>query len=337
MIQGRAGDGLTDRMLARAVATTMRWNFRMWGFGEAIALRGLLEAAAVLGDAAAEGFVHGLMRGWIGRGVARSPEDHVGPGRELIAVAARSGDPVFLDAARALAALNAGFAPGPHGARCHRPDTPGWRHQIWVDCMDVDGPFLAALGQVTGDDRYFDQAADELLGYARSLQDEATGLLSHGFEAAGGRNGALWARGNGWALMGLADTLEALPAAHPARSEIAARLGALIAGLSARQDSGGLWHTIVTDSATYFETTLAAMIAATLPGAIARGDLDAGFAEMALRARAAVLTHVDADGALGLVSEATPVGEPHIYATRNFGTYPWGQGPLLLMLARSST
>ena len=36
-------DVAADRaLLARAAATTLRWNFRCWGFGEAIALRGLL-------------------------------------------------------------------------------------------------------------------------------------------------------------------------------------------------------------------------------------------------------------------------------------------------------
>jgi hypothetical protein len=48
-----------------------------------------------------------------------------------------------------------------------------------------------------------------------------------------------------------------------------------------------------------------------------------------------MLAHVGADGALALVSDATPVGEHHGYATRPFGVFPWGQGPLLLTLARS--
>ena len=280
------------------------------------------------------GFVLGLLRGWLGRGVARSNEDHVAPGRELLTVWERERDPALLAAARDLAALNASFAPGPHGARCHRPDTPGWRRQIWVDCMDVDGPFLARLGRATGEDHYFDQAAGELLGYARTLQDADGGLFRHGHEEYAGRVGAYWARGNGWALMGLAETLVVLPPGHPAVPELRDRLGGLIAALGERQHAGGLFHTVLTDPETYLETTLAAMLAATLPCAIAHGFVDPAYAPMAARARAAVLAQVDADGALGLVSEATPVGEAQIYATRPFGTYPWGQGPLLLMLAQ---
>ena len=55
---------------------------------------------------------------------------------------------------------------------------------------------------------------------------------------------------------------------------------------------------------------------------------------MRARAQAAVLEQVSASGALGLVSDATPIGELRMYVTRPFGVFPWGQGPLLLMLAR---
>ena len=327
---------MSDRaLLARVAATTMRWNFRSWGFGEAVALRGLLEAGAVLDDPALSAYVLALIRGWLGRGVARSNEDHVAPGRELLTLWQHEGDPAMLDAARALAALNASFPVGAGGARCHRLDTPGWRHQIWVDCMDVDGPFLVRLGAATGEQRYIDQGATELLGYARTLQDEASGLLRHGHEKYAGVNGAFWARGNGWALMGLIETLEALPREHPDFAELYQRLGALVDALAPRQDEGGLFHTVLTDPATYRETTLAAMLAASVPLAIEHALIDARHAAMAARARTAVLTHVDDAGALALVSDATPVGEHHVYATRPFGIFPWGQGPLLLMLARN--
>lgn len=327
---------MSDRaLLARVAATTMRWHFRLWGFGEAIALCGLLEAGTLLDDPSLAAFVEALMRAWLARGVARSNEDHVAPGRELLTLWERDRDPAMLDAARALAALNASFPLGAEGARCHRPDTPGWRHQIWVDCMDVDGPFLVRLGLATGEQLHVDQGASELLGYARTLQDEASGLLRHGHEKYAGVNGAFWARGNGWALMGLIETLEVLPRAHPDFAELHQRLTALVEALAGRQDAGGLFHTVLTDDATYLETTLAAMLAASLPLAIDHALVDARHTTMATRARAAVLAHVDDDGALQLVSDATPVGEHHVYATRPFGVFPWGQGPLLLMLARN--
>ncbi|MBB6091312.1 unsaturated rhamnogalacturonyl hydrolase [Povalibacter uvarum] len=321
----------------RAVAdVAMRWNYRVWGFGEAIALRGLIRTGDLLGDAAPLGFVHGILRSWLGRGVGRTNEDHVGAGRELLELYRRTGDPQFLDAARKLAALNAGFPSGPNGIRYHRGDTSGWRWQIWVDCMDVDGPFLAALARETGEEHYFDQAVSELLGYARTLQADS-GLLFHGFERDCGRNGELWARGNGWALMGLVDTLALLPRTHVAWPELHQRTLALCDALALTQCPSGLWHTVIDDPATYQESTLATMAAYALREGSKHGVLDATrYIEMERKARAAMHSQIAPDGTLALVSDATPVGARHVYATRPFGTFPWGQGPLLLALCQEA-
>ena len=135
--------------------------------------------------------------------------------------------------------------------------------------------------------------------------------------------------------MGLSETLEVLPPTHPAFAELRERLAALVDALAPRQDAGGLFHTVLTDETSYLETLFAAMLAACVPLAIDHTLVDPRHADMAIRARAAVLAHVDADGALALVSDATPVGEHHVYTTRPFGIFPWGQGPLLLMLARN--
>jgi unsaturated rhamnogalacturonyl hydrolase len=325
---------MTREQLSAVATVAMRWNYRVWGFGEAIALRGLLEAGDALGDSAPFGFVHGIVRSWLGRGVARTNEDHVGAGRELLDLHRRIGDVQFLEAARKLAALNASFPAGPNGERYHRADTPGWRWQIWVDCMDVDGPFLAALAQATGEDRYFDQATGELLGYARTLQSDS-GLLFHGFERDCGRNGELWARGNGWALMGLVDTLILLPRAHPAWAELQQRTVALADALALAQHPSGLWHTVMNDPKTYLESTLATMAAYALREGIARGVLEASrHGAMERKARTAMHEQIAPDGTLQLVSDATPVGAHAVYATRPFGTFPWGQGPLLLALCQ---
>jgi unsaturated rhamnogalacturonyl hydrolase len=312
----------------------MRWNYRVWGFGEAIALRGLLRTGDALNDPAPLGFVHGILRTWLGRGVARTNDDHVGAGRELLELYRRTGDEQFLEAARTLAELNASFPKSPTGARYHRTDTPGWRYQIWVDCIDVDGPFLTELAHATGDERYFDQAADELLGYVRALQDDG-GLLFHGFERDCGRNGRLWARGNGWALMGLVDTLAMLPRSHDSWGELHQRLVRLIEALRPLQHESGLWHTVLDAPETYLESTLAAMAAYALRAAFERDLLAvATYGKVEQQARAAMHSATAPDGTLQLVSDATPVGALATYATRPFGVFPWGQGPLLLALSQ---
>ncbi len=319
-------------LLHAVVQTTMNLNYRVWGFGEAIALRGLMRAGEFLQDPAPEAFVHGLLRAWLGRGVASSSEDHVGPGRELIEFWQRTGDSRFIEAAKTLADLHQHFPCNKSGARYHRPSHPGFRHQIWVDCMDNEPPFLVRLGVATGQENYIEQGVNELLAYSRLLQNETSGLYKHGYEQDCGSNGEYWARGNGWALMGLVDVLLNLPEAHPKRSEILHRLEALCDGLAYFQLPDGLWRTVI-DHNSYKESTLAAMVAHALIDAELEGlKLSGKHQQMAQKAFAALPALIDSHGALGLVSDATPVGQLEMYATRPFGIFAWGQGPLLLAL-----
>jgi unsaturated rhamnogalacturonyl hydrolase len=325
--------------IVRAVtARTMRWPFRVWAFGEAVALRGLLAASQATGDCEPLGFVRALLGAYVGRGVGRSPEEHVAPGAELLLLHALDGDDVWIDAARALARLYTSTPIGPNGVRYLRPDLPGWRRQIWVDSMDGAPPFLARLARVTGDESYASDAVRELLGYARLLQDEHSGLLVHGFEQSCGTNGQHWARGNGWAAMGLVETLVSLPPATPHAGELQQRLVALLDGLAARQHASGLWPTVLDRPETPLETTLAAMTVCAIDRAREAGVLP-GDPHRAMRDRAyaAVVDHVSPEGELGLVTDATPIGELRMYATRPFGIFPWGQGPLLLMLTGPCT
>jgi unsaturated rhamnogalacturonyl hydrolase len=324
-------------LLQRIAARTMRLPFHMWGFGEAIALEGLLSASERLDDREPMGFVAALVRATLARGIASHPEDHVAPGMSMLSLYRKTGDDAYLRGAKELAELYNSFPENQYGAKLHRSGQPGWQNQIWVDHMDVDAPFLAALFAVTGEEIYLRAATRELLAYARLLQDETTGLMWHGYESACGRNGELWARGNGWALMGMAETLAWIPAREPARGEILERLAILLCGLARLQDASGLWHTVLDDPSTYLETTLAAMIAYTIPAVCSQNrenGLDMSeFEAMATGARAAVLQQIDDEGALQLVSHATPIGTRRMYATRPFGVFPWGQGPLLLMLS----
>jgi len=313
----------------------MQLHFRMWRFGESIALRGLMNTSRMTGDPGPLAYSLALLRAYLASGVAKSPLEHIAPATELVMAYEITGQTEFLEAAKKRAEMHAACPTNIFGARIHRTDLSGWDRQIWVDCLDVDPPFLAKLGSVTSDDRYFDQSASEAISYCRSLQDEDTGLLFHGFEEHCGRNGQLWARGNGWAIMGLVETLKFLPSAHSNYEELQQRLHTLCRALAGYQHSEGLWHTLVLQEETYLEATLATMAAFALREAFSAKILREGeFGEMERRARFAALQQVSVDGTLALVSDATPVGEIKLYASRPFGVFPWGQGPLLLMITQ---
>ena len=298
--------------LRAAASHLLTYPFRVWGFGEGVGIRALIEASITVHEPLYEGFVRGLFSAWLGRGGPKMFEDHVAPGYELLALWERTGEPDLLEAAHRLAAVHTGF-PVHDGIRLHRADQPGSKRQIWVDCMHVDGPFLARLGRLSGDASLFDTAADRMISYAQVLQ-EPSGLFRHGWEADCGVNGELWARGNGWALIGMLDTLGELPGAHDACPEIRQRVEALLAAIKPHQTADGLWHTVLTDDTTYSETTLAALLSVALRDAARRNVFDTWpYDGMRAAAEQAVVRNISAKGELKLTSEATPVSEHRVY------------------------
>jgi rhamnogalacturonyl hydrolase YesR len=268
--------------------------------------------------------------------LAEDPLAHVAPGVPLLSVAGSEGGDraALLTCAFELAAVFEGSAVGRHGAQIHRPDLAGWEHEVWVDCMHLDGPFLAHVATVTGEGRYADLGATLLLRHARVLQDERSGLFSHGFDdASGHRNKVHWGRGQGWALLGLVDTLRHLPPGHRARAEASERLNALVAGLAATETAAGEWHTVVDSPGTYVESSVGAFVALGVGRGIRHGLVPERWSELVDRALNATLAHVSDDGLLEGVSDATPVGaDAAHYDARNRGSFPWGQGPALLAL-----
>jgi unsaturated rhamnogalacturonyl hydrolase len=320
------------KILERVARRTEAHPYKGWGFGEAIAMLGLLAAAQVADAPYHRAFVVAQFERWRDARSGRLTfADHVAPGVPLLLLA--RDDARWMPAALSLAGLFRSF-PRIAGIPVHRPDLDDWATHIWVDCLYTDGPFLALLGRMSGDSAWYDLACEHALAYVSVLWDEPAGLFVHGYDAGGGRANAVhWGRGNGWALLGLLDLLRVLPRGHASWERLAAVASRQIIEMQALQDPSGHWHTVLDHPETYLETSVAAMMAYALRDG-ARLELAAPDAAYAAdRALHAALAAVDAAGALTGVSEATPAGDLETYATRPAGVYPWGQGPLLLALA----
>jgi hypothetical protein len=297
MLTGTGLTGAVAETVEAVALAALPYPYRIWGFGEGMALLGLLRAG------------HRLDRPeWIDRVaelVAPSLSGPPGPLDHLIAVEVlaelarlRPALDVGPAVTRFRAAVGGAVAPVPGRPPVHRPDLPGLSTLIWVDCLHTDGPGLAAADR-----------AGPVEAAAAALQD-GTGLFSHGYDVATGRaNGVHWGRGQGWALHGLA----AVPQER-------ARLDRLVDALG-RHEADGAWRTIVDDPRAPVEHSVSALVAAcpAVPEPVRR------------RALAAATAALDGDGGLP-VSAATPVGPPEIYLDRETGVFPWGQGPLLLAL-----
>jgi unsaturated rhamnogalacturonyl hydrolase len=325
-------------LLRRVANRSTRWNYRLWGFGESITARGLLQASAALSESSYQSFVEGLMRSWLRRSNRPTFEDHAAPGFELLEMHSLTAEKEYLSAAEALVRLYRSFPTDENGCRYHRPDLSGWDHQIWVDCLHIDPPFLARYGLLTGQPECLAECEEMLLTYARLLQDEQTGLFWHGYEKYAGRNGHLWARGNAWALLGLIESIPLLEQANRDTSALREVLGRLAAGIEHCQGDSGLWPTVLMADAAYEESTLAAGVAYGFQHAFEHGLLDPQrFGLCAARARWAVVAQINLDGELQLVSAATPIGDGRSYTTRPLGVFPWGQGLALQVLAQQES
>lgn len=311
---------------------TAAYPYKCWGFGEAIAMLGLLAASRVTGDDRYRRVVEASFdRWWTATGGHLAFRDHVTPGVPLLMLAREEAR--WMDVAFELGALFRRF-PRRRGVAIHRPDLRDWDAHIWVDCLYTDGPFLALLGRITGDPAWQDLTCAQTMAYIGVLCDPSTGLFFHGDNGDTEHANAIrWGRGNGWAFLGLIDLLRFLPLDHPSRPRLTAVVRRQVDALARLQDANGHWHTVLDRPDTSFEHSVAAIMAWGIPQAVRLGLAPEALLDVAARAFDAALAATDEDGNLTGVSEATPASDLDTYATRPTGVYPWGQGPWLLALA----
>lgn len=315
------GDGL----LSGAKSHLTRYPFKLWGFGEEIALQ------AMLGLPGGDSWVQDLVRPWCEQHAVMEPADHVAPGWVILDLFEKTEDPVYLEAALRLAEFRAGF----DGLQPHRPDLPALKALLWVDCMAIDGPFFVRLARLDGDGAWADLGVRTISDYVTVLADpEVRGLFRHTFDTVSlQQSSCLWARGNGWALHGLVDTLEFLPTSHKGRSFLLRQLAQTVLALASCQADDGRWHTILDDKSSPLENSTTVLFASAVLKA-ERLRLLSSPTTMIPRALRAIKRNVTVTGALE-VSGATPGGNRDTYVNAPLGVFPWGQGPLLLTLLES--
>lgn len=324
-------------LMRRVASKAMTYRYYGWDWGEAIALDGLWLAGQLTTIDRYRNFVERMVRGWM----AHSPDpwypDHVGPGRALLELWRDTGDLTFLAYAKSLGNHLAGLPRNQAGLRFHRPDLPDRARMAWVDSMQTDAPFLCLLGSVTNDDRWFDTAAEFILGHVDALWDRESFLFRHSYnDETSDCHGALWARGNGWAMLGLVYCLELLPPRHSRYPEIVRCLERFAHAVVESQDRGtGLWHAILDDPGTRAEASGSLMLSCGLMRAARNGVLPVEFRDAGFRAWRTLWDAVEPDGTVRHVSaRAAPRSDARGYDVRPAGgSYPWGQGAYLLCAA----
>ena len=205
---------------------------------------------------------------------------------------------------------------------------------LWLDDLYMSVPALAQMGAATGDRKYFDDAAKQILQFSARMFVPEKGLYRHGWVDKMDPHPVFpWARANGWAVVAMAELLDVLPADHPDRAAIMAQFKAHVQGLAPLQDSKGLWHQVLDRPDTYLETSASAMYVYAIALGINRGWLDAAaYAPMATVGWDAVAGQVNSKGQVEGTCVGTGIGfDPMFYAYRPTSVLAaHGYGPVLL-------
>lgn len=245
------------------------------------------------------------------------------PDARYWALAEQAADYIFEQAQRA-----------PDGTIIHLDD------MVWDDTLIGITPFLLSMYTATNEDRYLEEAVDQVLKHSAHLQDPVTGLYHHAWRpATDSLDGpAFWGRGNGWVLLAVSELLAGMPRGHELRPNVQAAFTRHAAGLLAHQDGSGRWRTVINRPDAYLETSASALIAGALVTGMLDGDLERlAYEAPAAAALAGVWSQVDAAGIVGGVSAPTwPMPEDE-YMQRPISSFErYGQGVVLLMGAAAA-
>jgi len=322
------------RSLARR---TRCFDFSVWFWGDAIAFDGLLDAAEILEEDEHAQFCRRFFERW--RTTPSAWTDYLAPGMSLTRLQRRGDIELTPLIERLLDHYRLRSPRGNSGLHYFRPDLPQFRTTILVDSLYHVPPFVAAAGAFLNDEPLYDEAVDMWRQHADALMPPDRPLLFHNYDhGSGRRRGYGWGRGNGWALFGLLDLIEILPAHHSARDDLLRRFQWLCKAILQLQDSSGFWHTLLADKESYLETSTAAFFGAIFTKAIRLNLLTEKFHDAAEHAWRALLSRIDAEGGAFGTSAAiwaanVPSEDLALYKSAPTEVNVWGQGAALRFAA----
>lgn len=172
--------------------------------------------------------------------------------------------------------------------------------RMWIDDMFMINVLQAEAYRATGDSKYINRAAHQMVMYLDSLQ-QPNGLFYHADDVP-----FFWARGNGWMAAGMAILLRSLPQDNPDRPAVVKGYRKMMATLLQTQTPGGMWRQLVDDTTAWEESSGTAMFTYALISGVRKGWLDDHlYGEAARKGWIALVKHLDANADLEDVCEGT--------------------------------
>jgi rhamnogalacturonyl hydrolase YesR len=201
-----------------------------------------------------------------------------------------------------------------------------WQTRIWIDDMFMITAVQSQAYRATGDRKYIDRAAKEMILYLDTIQLE-NGLFYHSPTAH-----FSWGRGNGWMAAGMAEILRAMPADHPDRPRIMDGYHKMMSTLPEHQAEDGMWRQIIDDQEFWKETSSTAMFTYAMITGVKNGWLDGKvYGAAARKAWLSLVTYINDDDDVTMICEGTGTSSDRAHymnRKRNTGDFH-GQAPML--------
>lgn len=175
-----------------------------------------------------------------------------------------------------------------------------WQTRLWVDDMFMITELQAEAYEVTGDRKYIDRAAEEMVLYLDKIQ-RPNGLFYH-------HTGTpyFWGRGDGWMAVGMAEMLRLMPKDSEYRPRIEEAYKLMMSTLLRYQDSDGMWHQLIDNPDSWKETSCTAMFTYAFIVGVKNGWLDKKvYGEAARKGYLRLLSYLDENYNLRNVCEGT--------------------------------
>ena len=219
------------------------------------------------------------------------------------------------------------------------------KNTVWLDDMFMGIPTVAYMGKLTGETKYYDEAARQVLQFASRMWVPEKQLFRHGWVEDMDPHPAFhWGRANGWAILTMCEVLDVLPDNYPQRTDIMKLLKAHIEGLARLQQHDGFWHQLLDRNDTYLEASATAIYTYCIAHAINKGWIDAkAYGPVALLGWQAVNSSVNEKGQVEQVCVGTGMAfdaafyayrPVHVMAAHGYGPAIWAGAEIIRLLER---
>lgn len=175
-----------------------------------------------------------------------------------------------------------------------------WQTRLWIDDMYMITAVQAQAYRATGEEKYIDRAAAEMVVYLDSLQ-RPNGLFYHAPDVP-----FYWGRGNGWVAAGMTELLGSLPKENRHYARIMEGYQKMMTSLLKYQTPEGVWRQLVDDGASWPETSGTGMFAFAIITGVKNGWLDVKtFGPASQKAWLGLISYLDDNADLRDVCQGT--------------------------------